>query len=312
MVGLREAEKIEIITLMDNYTDCLIPSSQNVKRNPHYKNGKVAPPLMAEHGLSLLIRVFENGRSHNILLDAGWSETGVLHNLKELEIEVAKIETVVLSHGHMDHYGALKSILKLKSEPVPVIVHPDVFLKNRFLVLPDGKKIGFPVLHEDSLQETGANIIKNTEPYLLASDLVLVTGEIERATDFEKGMPNAYLKRGEKIEPDQILDDQGLVVHLQDKGLVIITGCAHSGIINTIHYAQKLTGVMPVYAVIGGFHLSGPKFEPIIPKTLEELKAVNPAMICPMHCTGWKATMEVAKQMPHQFVLSSVGTTLIL
>jgi len=312
MVGLREVEKIEIITLMDNYTDCLIPSSQKVKRNPHYKNGKVAPPLMAEHGLSLLIRVFENGRSHNILLDAGWSETGVLHNLKELGIEVNKIETAVLSHGHMDHYGALKSTLTLKSESIPVIVHPDVFLKNRFLVLSDGEKIRFPVLEEDALQETGAQIIKNKLPYLLSSDLVLVTGEIERATDFEKGIPNAYVERGDKIERDQILDDQGLVVHLQDKGLVIITGCAHSGIINTIHYAQKLTGVLPVYAIIGGFHLSGPTFEPIIDKTLEKLKALKPAIISPMHCTGWKATMEIAKQMPHQFVLSSVGTTLTL
>jgi len=312
MVGLREAEKIEIITLMDNYTDCLIPSSQNVKRNPHYKNGEVVPPLMAEHGLSLLIRVFENGRPHSLLLDAGWSETGVLHNLRELGIEVNKIETAVLSHGHMDHYGALKSILNLKSESIPVIVHPDVFLRNRFIVLPDGEKIRFPVLEENTFQKTGAQIIKNKSPYLLLSDLALVTGEIERATDFEKGMPNAYLERAGEIEPDRILDDQAIVVHLKGKGLVIITGCAHSGIINTIHYAQKLTGVMPVYAIIGGFHLSGPAFEPIIDKTLEKLKALKPAIISPMHCTGWKATVEIAKQMPHQFVLSSVGTTLTL
>ncbi|MBW1679175.1 MAG: MBL fold metallo-hydrolase [Deltaproteobacteria bacterium] len=312
MVGLREAEKIEIITLMDNYTDCIIPSSQKVKRNLHYKNGKVVPPLMAEHGLSLLIKVFENGRSHSLLLDAGWSETGVLHNLRRLGIEANKIEAAVLSHGHMDHYGALKSILNLKSESIPVIVHPDVFLRNRFIVLPDGEKIRFPVLEENTFQKTGAQIIKNKSPYLLLSDLALVTGEIERATDFEKGMPNAYLERAGKIEPDRILDDQAIVVHLKGKGLVIITGCAHSGIINTIHYAQKLTGVMPVYAIIGGFHLSGPAFEPIIDKTLEKLKALKPAIISPMHCTGWKATVEIAKQMPHQFVLSSVGTTLTL
>jgi 7,8-dihydropterin-6-yl-methyl-4-(beta-D-ribofuranosyl)aminobenzene 5'-phosphate synthase len=141
---------------------------------------------------------------------------------------------------------------------------------------------------------------------------VLVTGEIERTTDFEKGLPHAYLERGGKTEPDRILDDQGLVVHLKGKGLVIITGCAHSGIINTIQFAQKLTEISSVYAIIGGFHLSGPKFESIIPRTLEELKVINPAVICPMHCTGWKATVEIARKMLHQFVLNSVGTTLVL
>ncbi|MFH0811646.1 MAG: MBL fold metallo-hydrolase [Pseudomonadota bacterium] len=312
MVTLREAERIEVVTLIDNYIDCLIPSSQNVKRSLHYRDGKIAPPLVAEHGLSLLARVFDNGTSHSLLLDAGWSETGALHNLRELEININEIEGVVLSHGHMDHYGSLKNILQLREGAIPIIVHPDVFLKNRFLVLSNGGKIRLPILDENALQEGGAQIIKNKPPYLLVSGLVLVTGEIPRSTDFEKGMPNAYLERGGKIEPDEILDDQGLVIHLKGKGLVIITGCAHSGIINTVRYAQKVTGIDQVYTVIGGFHLSGTTFEPVIPRTLEEIKRINPAIISPMHCTGWKATMEIARQMHHQFVLSSVGTTLSL
>ena len=312
MVELRPTEKVEIVTLMDNYTDCLIPSSNHVKRSPHHKDGKVAPPLVAEHGLSLLIRVSENGDSRSVLLDAGWSATGVVHNMSQLEIPVDEIETIVLSHGHMDHYGSLKNVLTLRSEPIPIIAHPDVFLKDRFLVLPDGKKVVFPGLDEGALKEEGVTIIKNSQPYPLASNLVLATGEIERTTDFEKGLPNAYVERSGKIEPDRLLDDQGLLVHLKGKGLVIITGCAHSGIINTIRHARKITGIESVYGVIGGFHLSGQAFEPIIPRTLEELRAVNPAIISPMHCTGWKATMSMADAFPHQFVLSSVGTTLAL
>jgi len=312
MVELRQAEKVEIVTLMDNYTDCLIPSTNQVKRNPHHRNGKVAPPLVAEHGLSLLIRVFENGKSRSLLLDAGWSATGVIHNLNQLEITVDEIETVVLSHGHMDHFGCLKNILQLKAEPIPIIAHPDVFLKNRFLVLPDGKKILFPALEEGALNEEGATVIKNIQPYALLSNLVFATGEIARTTDFEKGFPNAYVERSGKVEPDRLLDDQGLLIHLKGKGLVVITGCAHSGIINTLRYAKKITGVDSVYAVIGGFHLSGQTFEPIIPRTLEELKALNPALVAPMHCTGWKATTKIADALPHQFVLSSVGTTLAL
>ena len=312
MVDLKAIERLEVVTLIDNYIDVLISSSQKVKRSPHYKNGKIAPPLIAEHGLSLLVRVFENGKPHSFLLDVGWSATGVLHNLKELEINTNEIEAVILSHGHMDHHGALKGFLNLKSTPTPVIVHPDVFLKNRFLVLSNGERIHFPALEEKVLKKTRAQIIKNKSPYLLASGLVLVTGEIERTTDFEKGIPNAYRVEAEKIERDLIWDDQTLVIHLKGKGLVILTGCAHSGIINTIRYAQKITGIGLVYAVIGGFHLSGQAFEAIIPKTLKELKAVNPTLIYPMHCTGWKATMAIAGQMPGQFVQSSVGTALLL
>jgi 7,8-dihydropterin-6-yl-methyl-4-(beta-D-ribofuranosyl)aminobenzene 5'-phosphate synthase len=312
MVTLRESEKTEVVTVIDNYTDCLIPSSQNARRCPYYKNGKVTPPLLAEHGLSLLVKVFKNGKTHSLLLDTGWSKTGALHNLKKLKLNIDEIEAVVLSHGHMDHWGSLRGILELISEPIPVIVHPDVFLQNRFLTLPDGEKITFPALNESIFQKNGSQIIKNTEPYLLAEELVLVTGEIERTVTFEKGLPNAYLEKEGKVEPDCISDDQALVLHLTGKGLVVITGCAHSGIINTVRYAQKVTGIDPVYAIIGGFHLSGTKFEPVIPPTLEEIKRINPSVISPMHCTGFKATMEIAKNMPHQFVLSSVGSTLLL
>ncbi len=260
----------------------------------------------------MLVRVFENGKPHSFLLDAGWSEIGVLRNLKELQIDVNEIETIILSHGHMDHFGCLKNILKVKSFPTPVIVHPDVFLKKRFLMLANGETIKFPAVKENSLQKSGAQIIQNRVPYLLTSDLVLVTGEIERITSFEKGIINAYVVREERIERDLIMDDQALIVYLKGKGLVIITGCAHSGIINTVRYAQKITGINSVHAVIGGFHLSGPAFEPCIGSTLAELKQINPSLVCPMHCTGRTATTAIAREMPDKFVLSSVGSTLLL
>jgi 7,8-dihydropterin-6-yl-methyl-4-(beta-D-ribofuranosyl)aminobenzene 5'-phosphate synthase len=229
-----------------------------------------------------------------------------------LERDVHEIEAIILSHGHMDHHGSLQEILSRKSNQTPVVVHPDVFLENRFLLFPNGEKVTFPVLNESSLQKNGAQVIKNTVPYPLGENLVLATGEIKRSVYFEQGIPHAYCERSGITERDTILDDQCLILHLKDKGLVIITGCAHSGIINTIRYAQEITGVNLIYALIGGFHLSGVTFEPIIDKTLEVIKAYSPAVICPMHCTGWKATTALARLMPQQFVLSSVGTTLIL
>ena len=310
--ALNHADKIEIVTIIDNYVDVLIGSKQKVTRSPHYRNGVVAPPLVAEHGLSLLVRVFKDGRSHSLLLDAGWSETGVLRNLKELEIPISEIEEIVLSHGHMDHHGGLKAFLRERGTSIPIIVHPDVFLENRYLVSVQGEKIAFPLLDEDSLKDLGAQVIKNQSPSLIASDLVMVSGQIKRTTDFEKGLPNAYVEKGGKVERDCILDDQALIVNLKNKGLVIITGCSHAGIINTIYYAQEITGETAVHAVIGGFHLSGAFFEPIIEKTLDKLKKIGPDIVCPMHCTGWQATKQIAKHLPSQFVLSCVGTTITL
>jgi len=312
VLNLKEADGIEVVTLMDNTIDVLAPSFAGVQRAPHYQEGDMAPPLAAEHGLSVLIRVSGRGNTHTILLDAGWSEGAVLHNMKLLGIDVEAIEHIVLSHGHMDHHGGLLTILDSRRKPVPVLVHPGVFLEHRFLRLQDGKKVRFPLLDEQALVRAGAEITKTASPCLMASNLAVATGEIARTTAFEKGMPNAFYEKDNEIHRDPILDDQAVILHLKGKGLVVITGCSHAGIINTITYARELTGVPSVHAIIGGFHLSGPAFEPIIETTIAALKGFGPHLIAPMHCTGWKATTEIARQMPAQFVASSVGTTITL
>jgi 7,8-dihydropterin-6-yl-methyl-4-(beta-D-ribofuranosyl)aminobenzene 5'-phosphate synthase len=101
-------------------------------------------------------------------------------------------------------------------------------------------------------------------------------------------------------------------MHVKDKGLVILTGCGHAGAINTIRHAQELTGIQKVYAVLGGFHLTGALFEPIIPPTIAALKELNPKLIVPAHCTGWKATHALARELPEAFVPNSVGTRFVL
>jgi len=113
----------------------------------------------------------------------------------------------------------------------------------------------------------------------------------------------------EKFDP--IEDDSAVVAHVKGKGLVVLSGCAHSGIVNTVAYARDVTGVDPVYAVMGGFHLTGPDFEPIIGKTTEALKAVNPRYIVPTHCTGRKAAMHIEREMPDRFLLNMSGTRMI-
>ena len=155
-------------------------------------------------------------------------------------------------------------------------------------------------------------LYKAKEASTLASGLILVSGEVERVTDFERGFPWAEAKIDDDWVVDPFHDDQGVAVKVKDKGLVIIGGCSLAGIINTVKQAQKATRTDAVYAVLGGFHLSGPDSEPIIGPTIEEMKKIGPECVVPMHCTGREAINQFAKEMPRQFLLNTVGTTYVL
>lgn len=135
-------------------------------------------------------------------------------------------------------------------------------------------------------------------------------GEVPRLTDFEKGFPITHREEDGKERWDPIEDDTGIAVNVKGKGLVVLTGCAHAVVINTVRHAVKATGVDKVCSVIGGFHLSGPFFESIIERTTEELKALNPLYVVPTHCTGRKAIMHIEREMPEKFILNMSGTKL--
>jgi len=312
---LNEVDSVEVITIMDNYVDVLLRNSPGVTRPPLAAGGDIpADALLAEHGLSLMITVKRDNESHCILFDCGYTKIGVPHNMQILELDPRQIEAIVLSHGHMDHTGALYPIAKSLKKSIPLILHPDAFISPRFFGLDDGRKLIFPqtLIREDIEKNTDLKIVEKKSPSLLADNMIAVTGEVERITGFEKGLPNASMERNGKIEPDMILDDQALVIKVKDKGLVIISGCSHAGIINTVFYAKKITGIDKIHAVLGGFHLSGPIFEPIIEKTIIEFKKINPAVIIPMHCTGWDAIKRFSEEFPSSFVLNSVGTSIVL
>lgn len=149
-------------------------------------------------------------------------------------------------------------------------------------------------------------------PTLLAEDTIMVTGEVRRMTRFEKGMPNAIIERDGQAEPDPILDDQSVELNLRDLGLVVISGCAHAGIVNTVLQAKRLTGQSRVHAVLGGFHLTGADFEPIVEETVDEFKKLAPQILVPMHCTGLEAINRFAEEFPSTFKLNSVGTKFVL
>lgn len=313
-VQLKEVNRVEILTLMDNYVDVLLRSTDVVTRPPLAKDLDLpTDTLLAEHGLSMLVTAYQGKEKHTVLFDTGHSPVGVLHNIDFLEVDLDEVEALVLSHGHMDHTGSLSIVLDRIAKPIPLVVHPDAFVSPRYFGLDDGRKLQFPAtLVKTDLEDRKVELVVSKTPTLLAHDLVAVTGEVERVTEFEKGLPNAVLERNGKLEKDPIADDQSLILSLKGKGLVVLSGCAHAGIINTILHAQKITGIRKIHAVIGGFHLSGPSFEPIIEETIRELKEMEPAVIVPMHCTGWKAIERFSQEFPASFILNSVGSRFTL
>ncbi len=309
-VTLKEVDRVEILTIIENYVDVLLENTDVVTRPPHAKGGEIpTDTLLAEHGLSLLITTYQGQKRHRILFDTGYTKIGVPHNLELLEVDTKGIETIVLSHGHMDHTGSLYQLLDKIPNRIPLVFHPDAFMSPRYFGLDDGRRLLFPqTLVRADLEDRNVELLAKKTPTLLSDDSVIVTGEVERVTKFEKGLPNALMERGGKLEKDPISDDQALVINLKGKGLVVIGGCSHAGIINTILYARKMTGIEQVYAVLGGFHLSGPSFEPIIEETINELKKMGPEVLVPMHCTGWKAIHRFSEEFPSSFILNSVGS----
>ncbi len=312
-IELTPLDAAEILVLIDNFSDVLLPGGERVERPALAKEGLIPrDTLLAEHGLSLLITSHAGGRSSRVLLDAGYSPLGVPHNLDLLGVSLQGLEAVVLSHGHMDHFGALPEVLRRVGRPVPLVMHPAAMGGARFLKHPQAGRMRFPELPLDDLLAAGAQPAWSPGPYLGQGGLWAASGEVARTTGFETGMPGAVRDDGGGEQPDLLSDDMYLVLHLKGKGLAVISGCAHAGIVNTVRHAREITGVEKVFAVIGGFHLTGPAFEPIIEQTIAELKAFGPQVVMPMHCSGRRAQAALESAMAGQYVLSSVGTVLRL
>jgi 7,8-dihydropterin-6-yl-methyl-4-(beta-D-ribofuranosyl)aminobenzene 5'-phosphate synthase len=195
---------------------------------------------------------------------------------------------------------------------LPVLIHPG-FWQRRRIAIPGLEAAELPPTSRTALEGVGFTIVEDVQPSFLLDGSLLVTGEVDRTTPFETGFLGHEAHVHGRWEPDPlILDDQAIVLRLADRGLVIITGCGHAGIINVVRHAQRLTGETRIAGVIGGFHLSGPMFEPIIDPTVAAFDELKPELLMPAHCTGWKAVHRLARQFPDAFVQSAVGTTVSL
>lgn len=313
IMPLKEVDNVEILTILDNTVDMLLPDANKAKRPPRRRDAMTRDSLIAEHGFSALVKVTNGNTSETLLFDAGLSRKGLIHNMDVLDLRPKEFHAIVLSHGHADHTrGLMGMVERLGEKKMPLLLHPDAFLERK-VIFPDGHEIDLPPPDRRILSQDGIEFIEERGPSYVLGGLVLVTGQVHRTTDFETGFPLHYALRNEEWQKDPYIhDDQAVVVNVRKKGLVILTGCGHAGAINTIRQAQELTGEQRVHAVIGGFHLSGPLFEPIIAPTVAALKEMNPELVVPAHCTGWKAVHAIARELPQAFVQNSVGTRFVL
>jgi 7,8-dihydropterin-6-yl-methyl-4-(beta-D-ribofuranosyl)aminobenzene 5'-phosphate synthase len=328
MIRLEPVDQIQLTILVDNLTDPLLADQEGISRvnwpkalfgaipraGSHTSPELGVPDaLIAEPGFSALVRLRKGERERTLLFDTGVSPGGMVENMRRLGISPADIEVVVLSHGHWDHVTGMEGLVRaLGRTQLPVMIHPE-FWSRRRIRFPGLEPAELPATSRSALEGMGFEIVEERQPSFVLDGCALVTGEVDRTTEFETGFQGHEARRGREWEADPlILDDQALVVRVRDEGLLVLSGCGHAGIVNTVRYAQKLTGEQRIAAIIGGFHLSGPMFERIIDPTVAALGALTPALLVPAHCTGWKAVHRLAGRFPDAFVQCAVGTTIEL
>ncbi len=315
-------DHVSLTVLVDNKADLIVKSSDHIQ----YFTDK---PLLAEHGFSVLIQL--EGLKNRILWDTGGSRVALIENMRRMKLDFSSIGKIALSHGHFDHYAAMTDLLTemdlipdgkkwgaavdgneiepwLDSFRIPIIAHPAAF-RERWWKKKDGSMVG-PELAppEDAWKAAGAKVILSEGPYKLASGC-WSTGYVPRASFETSGIRKELRYRiASSYLQDEIEEDQAIIINVKKKGLVVLSGCAHSGIVNTINYAKEISGIDSIYAIVGGFHLARAHDEDIN-RTIDFIQNLEPSLVVPCHCTGFKAICRFADEMPEAFVEGVVGTT---
>ena len=318
---LIEADRVEILVLVDNATDTLSSAPPFVTREWTVLQRKgmrlIAGGALccANHGLSLVVTVHGPNGRRTMLFDGGPVDYAVERNGTRLGVDFGAIEAAMLSHGHWDPAGGIPQALALiraqnGARPVPLYLHPGMF-HDRGVRQADGGVMPMDAVPSPpQWTRYGAEPVITDTAQTVLGDLFFISGEIPRTTAYEKGMVGQVRRLSDDApwEPDPLLtDERFLAVHLRGKGLVVFSACSHAGVVNVLHHARTLFPGVKLHAVMGGFHLSGPT-EAIIPDTVADLAGFGLDLIIPAHCTGWRAVNALERRFGESVVVpAAVG-----
>jgi len=321
MQDLHPLDRLVVDVLLDNQSDSYSSKPHHV--SPEFNNvieagaNEISGVTLccAQLGLSLMLTADAGATRHKLLFDAGPEGAIFLRNCRNLGMTLNDAEAVALSHGHWDHMGALTAALDeitRGGRKVPCHVNPGMFLE-RGAQLSNGAIAPFQrVPAPDELAVHGAEVINSGAARALLEDFFYLSGEIPRATSFEKGRQDHMCRDGvdQPWRPDHplIMDERYLAANLRDRGLIVFSSCSHAGVVNVLLNARQTFPDIPLYGVFGGLHLVG-TLEKIIPDTIENLKQFNLKQVIPAHCTGWRAQHALISAFGEAVVIpSAVGS----
>ena len=329
--GIPAVDRLVLTNVVDNIYDIFAKGGKldaiTVQRAAFARSGDT---LLSEHGLAYHLESLRGSERREILLDFALTELNLSQNYRALKIDPGRADALILSHGHVDHYGALAPLVAkgvIRSGLTLYAGGEDTFCR-RVVTTPAGDT-DMGQLDQPGLEARGLKVVLAKQPAVVGGHAV-TTGQIERLTDFEKppaagrrvvgpmdsacavshfGPTQVAAKPGELVF-DNFQGEHATVYHVKDRGLVVITSCGHAGVINSVRQAQKATGVQKVHAIVGGFHLA-PAPDAIVAKTVQAFKEINPDYVIPEHCTGVNTIMAVHREMPGKLVMPSTGTRVI-